>query len=499
MPPSGYLSTSGIEASVAFLSNAFPSITDLIVLPETSVEGRTSRALKIANGSGDRTGVLFIGGQHARELVNPDCLVSLALRICQSYTNGTDIVLGTKTWSASTVKLFVDALDIFVFPLVNPDGRTYVQVAGGDPWWRKNRRVNAGSSCRGVDLNRNYDFLSAFAIGQTSANPCSDTYKGPSGFSEPETRNVRWLLDTYPGISTFVDVHSYSELVLYPWGDDDNQSVDPSQNFQNPAFDGLRGVLGTGYAEYIHPGDWARFVDHGGDVRDSIAAVRGRVYTVEEASDLYTTCGSAEDYAFSRHLVDPTKTKAWGYTLETGTEFQPPFPEAQEVMDEAQSGLLQFLASAVCPIVDSGAAAGLSARSIDNLRVFRDTSLATNRRGRELVRLMEHHAVELSALAADDSERAREATKLLARVSEVVDAEQDGQPVQIDDRLVDDARHLLERVTGSASASLARALKDLSRDVEGFRSATLRQGLDRLDERQGGGERQEAAAPDSGG
>lgn len=481
MPPPGYLSTSGVEAAVVFLTSSYPSITELVVLPEASIEGRTSRALKIANGTGDRAGVLFIGGQHARELLNPDCLVSLALRICESYTNGTDIVLGGKVWSASTVKLFVDALDIFMFPLVNPDGRTFVQAPAGDPWWRKNRRVNGGTSCRGVDLNRNHDFLSAFAIGQTSSNPCSDTYKGPSAFSEPETRNVRWLLDTFPTIGTFVDVHSYSELVLYPWGDDDNQSADPAQNFQNSAFDGLRGIKGSGYAEYIDTADLARFVDHGGDARDSIADVRGRVYTLEPSSALYPTCGTAQDYAYSRNLVDGARTKVWGYTLETGTEFQPPFPEANNVIDEAQSGLLQFLSNALCPIVDSGVAATLSARSIENLRVFRDKSLATGKRGRQLVRLFEQHAVELLARAVEDPDGLREATKVLARVSEVVDAELAGKSVKIDDRLVEEVVGVVDRLSRGASSSLAAGLDGVRKDVAGFRSVTLRKGLDRLE------------------
>ena len=85
MPPSGYLTTAGIESCLQYLATTYPSICQLTVLPETSVEGRTSRAIKIGKGSGsNRRGVLFIGGAHARELVNPDMLASLALRICQA-------------------------------------------------------------------------------------------------------------------------------------------------------------------------------------------------------------------------------------------------------------------------------------------------------------------------------------------------------------------------------------------------------------------------------
>ena len=349
MPPTGYLSASGIETALVWLSKAYPSITKLIVLPNTTIEGRTSRAIRITKGGGKKRGALVIGGVHAREVVNPDALVGLALRLCQSHKNGTDIVLGAKTWPAATIKSLVQSLDIFIFPLVNPDGRVHVQDPSGNAWWRKNRRVNAGTTCRGVDINRNYDFLWSSTIGVTSNDPCSDVYHGTAPFSEPETANVKWMLDTYERIDCFVDVHSFSELVLYPWGDDDNQTTDSTQNFQNPAWNGLRGTLGSGYGEHIAPADEARYVDLGKDIRDAIAAVNGRVYTVEESSDLYPTCGTSLDYAYSRHLVDGSLNKVWGYLLETGTSFQPPHPAALAVMDEAQSGLLQFLVGCLGP------------------------------------------------------------------------------------------------------------------------------------------------------
>ena len=49
--------------------------------------------------------------------------------------------------------------------------------------------------------------------------------RGPSAASEPETRNVTWLLDQYPTVTDFIDVHSFGEKILYNWGDDDDQSM----------------------------------------------------------------------------------------------------------------------------------------------------------------------------------------------------------------------------------------------------------------------------------
>ena len=59
----------------------------------------------------------------------------------------------------------------------------------------------------------------------------SETYKGRAAFSEPETRNVNYLFDTFGNIQYHVDIHSYGGIILYSWGDDKNQSKDPRQNF----------------------------------------------------------------------------------------------------------------------------------------------------------------------------------------------------------------------------------------------------------------------------
>jgi murein tripeptide amidase MpaA len=328
--PAGYLTSGAIEGVLALLHAAYPTFTQLIPLPETSVEHRVIRALRIRAGGGNRNGVLLVGGHHARELINPDCLVGLAYKLCWAYDHNIGITLGSKVWSATDIRLLVDGLDIFIVPNVNPDGREYIRLSSepNHDWWRKNRGFNADGS-RGTDLNRNYDFLWEWTIGNTSNIPSSQTYRGDAVFSEPETRNVRWLLDTYPDITGYVDVHSFSELVLFAWGDDDNQSTDPTQNFLNP-WNGLRGALG-GYAEYIPVADQARFTDMGNKMRAAIAAVRGRAYTVQQGFDLYGTSGTSSDYAYSRFFRVGGKGKVWAFAIECNRGdrgdaygFQPP-------------------------------------------------------------------------------------------------------------------------------------------------------------------------------
>jgi len=245
-----------------------------------------------------------------------------------------------------------------VFPQVNPDGRLYSMTVDAD--WRKNRRPapsgHAGAACVGVDVNRNYDFLWNFtkhfdphAPVQNSADPCDpEVYIGPTAFSEPETRNVVSIMDTRPNIRYFVDVHSYSEDILYNWGDDVNQGNRPDMNFTNPAFDGKRGIANdVAYKEYMPSADQAAAVALANVMRDAIKATRGRTYKVMQSLGLYPTAGTSDDYAFSRHLVDGGKPKVYSYTIEWGrdsnpTPFHPPYAEMSRIIHEVTAALIAF-------------------------------------------------------------------------------------------------------------------------------------------------------------
>lgn len=481
----GYLTTSAIEACLAWLHGTYPSLTQLIQLPETSVEGRVMRALRIrSTGGGDRNGVLLVGGTHARELINPDLLAGLALKLCWAYTNGTGLTFGGKTWSATDVRLVVDGLDIIIFPLINPDGREHVQSPTGYQWWRKNRSLNSGGS-RGTDLNRNYDFLWQWIIGQTSASPPDDTYHGSAPFSEPETRNVRWLLDTYPNITCFVDVHSYSELILFPWGDDNSQTTDPTQNFQNSAWDGLRGTPGTGYAEYIPAADRTKFADRGVKVRDAIKAVRGRTYIVEPSFDLYGTSGGSSDYTYSRFFRRRGARKVWGYVFETnflgpGNDwqygFQPPYADAVKVMDEIQSGLIQFMLSCVCVVREVGIAR-LAVEHLDELRRFRDEEMVNRRRGQRWVALLEAHGDELLVLLAGNKRLWQEAGEVVAGAAEVVLRREEKDPPTIDKALAARIGRLATQLDKRASPDLRKALAAFRRDLASVTGKSAREAI----------------------
>src|SRR6476620_3855625 len=141
------------------------------------------------------------------------------------------------------------------------------------------------------------------------------------------------MIDTYNNIKFMIDVHSFSELVLYPWGDDDYQTQDPNMNFKNPQFDDLRGHPGDSiYKEYLPKADLDWFNDTGIKIKNAISSVRGSSYTVEPGIRLYPTSGTSHDFAYALHFVDTGNRKIMAYTIETAKEFQPVYSEALKVM-----------------------------------------------------------------------------------------------------------------------------------------------------------------------
>jgi carboxypeptidase T len=352
----GYLSVDEVEAALAAAAGPQNSgFTELIQLPNKTWEGRACSLLRIGKGAaGDRPGIYLLGGVHAREWGSPDILLHFVNQLAGAYSSGAAIKIGTKIFSAAKLKGVVEGKDIYVFPQANPDGRLYSMTK--DPMWRKNRRPSPGKpSCIGVDINRNYDFLwdypKYFSTTAPIANStaCQDeTFIGPSAFSEPETKNAAWAFGEFPGIRYFIDVHSYSEDILYSWGDDDLQTSDPSMNFENAAFNGKRGDPNDAtYREYMPAVDRTAMVKLATGMRNAIKSVRGRVYKVEQAVGLYPTAGTSDDYAFSRHFVDGAKPKVHSFTIEWGsqnnpTPFHPPYPEMQKIIQEITAALFEF-------------------------------------------------------------------------------------------------------------------------------------------------------------
>lgn len=479
-----YLSVAAISDALGHIATTYPAITQIIALPEPSVEGRQIRALKIAHGAGsNRTGVLFLGGTHARELVNPETVLSFALRLCDAYTNNTGLTFGPKVFESSAIQIVVKGLDIFMLPLVNPDGRHFCLMPGGDPWWRKNRSNHPGLACRGVDLNRNYDFLWSSGIG-TSSNACSDVFKGPGAFSEPETRNVRWMIDTFTNVACLIDIHSYSELVLYPWGDDENQTTDPNQNFQNPAFDGLRGIAGSGYKEYIPSGDLHDHVVMAERIRDGIAAVRGRVYTAQQGIALYPTSATTHDYAYARHFVDTGRRRIMGFTVETAREFQPADAEKNNVITEVSAGLMECLLEALCP-ADAVQALIDTLFPLRAIRRFRDRYMLKTAAGTRYERMWRAQSVELVGLIINNKEARAAGATLLRIAGRFFTKKDEVLPRKIAKEDLDETDKALAVVRKLASQKLRAAIDTARADMKRLQGKPLTAVFKTLDALQG--------------
>jgi murein tripeptide amidase MpaA len=352
----GYLTADEVEAAIALGAKNHSGYIERIPLPNLTWEKRRCHAIRIGKGRGHgRPAVCFLGGVHGREWGSPDILVYFAMRLLRAYRDGKSIRLGGRAVSAAQIRQIVETMDVILFPQVNPDGRCFSMER--HPMWRKNRRPaprGRGPQCVGVDLNRNFPFLWRFDryfapdTVESSFKPGDyETYVGSREASEPETRNVIWLLDRFPNIRYLIDLHSYGETILHSWGSDDNQSEDPRMSFRNRAYDGKRGLIHDHvYREHIPAADETQAVRMGRHIAAAIRRVRGRKYRVQQSVGLYPTAGSTDDYAYSRHLVDPRKGKIIAFTMEWGrshaaTPFHPPYDEMRKVMREVAAGLLE--------------------------------------------------------------------------------------------------------------------------------------------------------------
>ncbi|UUU38284.1 M14 family metallopeptidase [Streptomyces sp. NBC_00162] len=349
-----YLNVAEVDAAVRNLATTYPDICEHLTLPKPSVEGRVCRALRLGpRADGTLPTLVLTGGVHAREWGSCEILINLAADLLRARTLGSGLRYGNRTFSALDLRTIMRRINILIVPLVNPDGRHYSQMT--DALWRRNRnpaRSEGRPECVGVDINRNYDFLFDFGTAfspkssirsHVSADPCDplQQYQGPAPFSEPETENVRWALDLHRRTRWFVDVHSYSELILHSWGDDDSQSHDPEMNFRNSAHHGMRGIPGDQvYREFIPAGDLDVSLRLAGLMRDALAGVRGKTYTTESAFTLYPTAGSGDDYAYSRRFTDPSKPRTHSFVIEWGKDFQPPWEEMELIVGDVTSALL---------------------------------------------------------------------------------------------------------------------------------------------------------------
>ncbi|KAM9471183.1 carboxypeptidase A1-like [Clarias gariepinus] len=195
-----YHTLNEINSFIDQLVQENPGFVSKIVIGQ-SYEGRPLNILKFSTGA-NRPGLWIDTGIHSREWVTQASGIWFSKKIVTDY--GRDAELTD----------ILNKYDIFLEIVTNPDGFQFTHTS--NRMWRKTRKPNPGSSCVGVDPNRNWD--AGFGGPGASSTPCSETYRGPRAHSEPEVKAIVDFVKSHGNIKAFVSIHSYSQMLLYPYG-----------------------------------------------------------------------------------------------------------------------------------------------------------------------------------------------------------------------------------------------------------------------------------------
>ncbi len=247
------------------------------------LDGYDMMVLKLTNSTitGAKPKLFITAAIHAREYTTAETATRFAEYLVNNYGVNPDA-----TW-------ILDHHEIHLMLQANPDGRKEAEAGQS---WRKNTNENycgATSASRGADLNRNYTFKWG-CCGGSSSYQCDGDYRGPSAASEPETQAAQNYMaaifpdqrgpndtDAAPANATgiYIDLHSYSQLVLWPWGWTSTNSPNATQ---------LQ-TLGRKMAFFNN-------------------------YTPQKSYSLYPTDGTTDDHAYGVYGVA-------AYCIEMGTAF----------------------------------------------------------------------------------------------------------------------------------------------------------------------------------
>ncbi|MCM2353424.1 MAG: M14 family metallopeptidase [Pseudobdellovibrio sp.] len=248
-----------MTAELTKLANENPTLVTMGSVGK-STEGRDTWVLRLGadqSHASEKPAVIYMGGHHAREHLSMEMPLMLAQHLVEQYKAGNERIIG-----------LMNNRDIHIIPMVNPDGAEYDIQDGSYKMWRKNRSRNANGTF-GTDLNRNYSYK--WGTGGSSTNPNSDTYMGTKPFSEPETINIKNYVEAHTNITTLLSFHTYSQLILYPWGH---------------KYDGIENTKDAKVFETMAKkmAEWNK-------------------YTPQQASDLYIASGDTTDWAYGEHKI----------------------------------------------------------------------------------------------------------------------------------------------------------------------------------------------------
>ncbi len=335
----GYRTVDELYQELDDLASTYPTLVEVVTYGRSEclaaggcttpagdeLAGHDLRALRITNETkagasiisdttiipGEKPVFFLMANIHAREITTPELAMRLAAWLLENYGVDADA-----TW-------LVDSHEVWIVPTANPDGHWLVEL-GGTPEYgnsplfhRKNFNQDAnedglpdcttwpstGSAQFGVDLNRNHTV--GWGYSGSSGIPCDLTYRGPAPHSELEVSSLQDLVtalipdqrgtamdDAAPADTTgiFITVHSYSELVLWPWG----YLYEPAPNR-----DGLKAI------------------------GDKLASFNGYL-SCQPTACLYAASGASDDWAYGELGIP-------AFTFEVGRQFMPPYSEIDAV------------------------------------------------------------------------------------------------------------------------------------------------------------------------
>ncbi|HNY11423.1 MAG TPA: M14 family metallopeptidase [Candidatus Wallbacteria bacterium] len=263
-----------------------PNICKVSVIGK-SFEGRDIYAINITgniNAKAKKPAGLIMGLHHSREWISVEVPLALIKELTEKYAKDDNI------------KKLVDGRDIWIVPVVNPDGLVYSQTKS--KMWRKNRRLNSDKSY-GVDPNRNYGY--EWGDVGSSNYMGDDTYHGTKAFSEPCTQAIKKLAEEHNFVGD-ITFHSYSELILYPF----------SYAYEAVAKD--EKILAQ--------------------IAGEMAKLNG--YTPQKSSDLYPSMGDTDDFMYGA-------CGSLSFTIELASTFVPADSAVPKICDDNVKACLCLL------------------------------------------------------------------------------------------------------------------------------------------------------------
>lgn len=296
----GFFTYDEILAELDAMSNLYPNLISgrSPISDFSTEEGRSIFWMRMSdnpNTDEDEPEMLYDAVHHAREPASVSTLIFYMWYLLENYD------------TSEEVQAILNNTELYFVPVVNPDGYEYniATNPNGGGLWRKNRRLNNDGSF-GVDNNRNYSY--EWGTTGVSSSPNGQTYPGTAPFSEVENQAMKWMCENHDFIMAFNN-HSYSNLLLYPFGYDVDQPTPDDELFQVISEEM---VLDNGYINQL-------------------------------AADLYPASGDADDWMY---VATSEKEKILAFTPEIGSQSQGFWPPSNQIIDLCNSTMYMNLTAA---------------------------------------------------------------------------------------------------------------------------------------------------------